>query len=134
MGDDLRIGGILETVLYCTSENERETRTFYEGVLGLRPVGLGGDAFRVAEKQMVLLFNAETSSIQDDPPPHGATGPVHTCFVVAADDYDRWKRRLRDKGVTVTREISWPNGMQSFYFEDPAGNVLEIADGDLWPR
>ncbi|HVM36159.1 MAG TPA: VOC family protein [Actinomycetota bacterium] len=134
MSDDFRVDGILETVVYCTSENESETRTFYEAILGLRPVGLGGAAFRVAPGQMLLLFNADHSSIQDDPPPHGATGRVHTCFLVAADAYEGWKGRLRDKDVNVTRETTWPNGVHSFYFEDPAGNVLEIADGDLWPR
>ena len=32
------------------------------------------------------------------------------------------------------RRLEWDNGVRSFYFHDPAGNVLEIADGDLWPK
>jgi hypothetical protein len=35
----VRLGGILETVLYCSTENEDETRRFYREVLGLRPGG-----------------------------------------------------------------------------------------------
>ena len=30
---------MLETVVYCTTENEEETRLFYRQVLGLRPFG-----------------------------------------------------------------------------------------------
>jgi hypothetical protein len=26
------------------------------------------------------------------------------------------------------------DGVRSLYFKDPAGNVLEIADGDMWPQ
>ena len=44
-------------------------------------------------------------------------------------------RKLRDddQDVPILREITWWNGVQSFYFDDPAGNLLEIANGDLWP-
>lgn len=131
---ELEISGVLETVLYCTSDDEGETRDFYRRVLGLRPVGLDGDAFRVSENQMLLLFNRERSTVQEDPPAHGATGPVHTCFMVPPGQYAAWKRRVEVAGAVITREITWGNGVTSFYFDDPAGNVLEIADGDLWPR
>jgi catechol 2,3-dioxygenase-like lactoylglutathione lyase family enzyme len=50
-----------------------------------------------------------------------------------ADDYDGWKRRLVADEVEILEERTWDNGVRSFYFHDPAGNVLEIADGDLWP-
>lgn len=134
MPHKLAISGILETVLYCSGENETETRHFYENVLGLRPVGLGGGGFRVGPHQMLLLFDRERSAVQDDPPPHGATGPVHACFVVPADQYESWKERLAEAGVVVSHETKWKDDVKSFYFDDPAGNVLEIANGDLWPE
>ena len=31
------LAGVLETVLYCSTENEDETRRFYREVLGLKP-------------------------------------------------------------------------------------------------
>jgi hypothetical protein len=34
--------------------------------------------------------------------------------------------------VHIIEEAEW-NGLRSFYFKDPADNVLEIADGDFWP-
>jgi catechol 2,3-dioxygenase-like lactoylglutathione lyase family enzyme len=39
-----------------------------------------------------------------------------------------------DEAESMLQEIEWDNGVRSFYFHDPAGNVLEIADGDLWPE
>jgi catechol 2,3-dioxygenase-like lactoylglutathione lyase family enzyme len=65
--------------------------------------------------------------------PRSVVGPVHTCFLAAAGDYDRWKDDLTAKGVEIVEEIKWERGPRSFYFEDPAGNMLEIAEGDMWP-
>lgn len=123
--------GILETVVYCDSSNEDEVRRFYSEVLGLPRAG-GNFSFRVGEAQVLLVFNVDETSRQDDPPAHGARGPGHTCFVTDTDAYARWKEHLAARGVDVTREIVWRPGLTSLYFEDPAGNVLEIASGDLW--
>jgi len=128
----VRLERILETVLYYSSGQEEELARFYGEVLGLRAVGRGGLTFRVGTG-LLLLFDAELASVQSHPPPHGARGRVHTCFVGRADDYDEWKQRVSDETGSILQEIEWENGVRSFYFHDPAGNVLEIADGDLWP-
>jgi catechol 2,3-dioxygenase-like lactoylglutathione lyase family enzyme len=125
------IAGVLETVLHCTSENEEATRSFYTEVLGFRSIGQS--SFR-AGPDVLLLFNSDKSSVQDEPPPHGASGAVHVCFVTTPDSYTEWKAYLGGRDVELGQEISWDeSGGHSFYFEDPAGNLLEIADGDLWP-
>jgi catechol 2,3-dioxygenase-like lactoylglutathione lyase family enzyme len=129
----VELAGILETVLYCTSENEEETRRFYRDVLGLRPVREGSGAHRLGAG-LILVFNADESSVQDSPPAHGATGRIHTCFLAAPGDYDAWKERIESHGVEILEEIGWDTRPRSFYFEDPAGNVLEIAEADMWPR
>ena len=37
--------------------------------------------------------------------------------------------RLRSStGIEVTHEHAWSEGRRSFYFKDPAGNLLEIAE------
>jgi catechol 2,3-dioxygenase-like lactoylglutathione lyase family enzyme len=129
----MELAGVLETVVYCTTENEDETRRFYRDVLGLQPVREDSVAHRL-RTGVFLLFNADESSVQDSPPPHGAPDArAHTCFLAAPGDYEAWKERLAALGVEITEEIDWPSGPRSFYFEDPAGNVLEIAEADMWP-
>lgn len=130
----MQLAGILETVVYCTTENEEETRRFYRDVLGLQPVREDSVAHRIGSG-VLLLFNADESSVQDSPPAHGARDArVHTCLLAVPEEYDRWKEKLRNEGVEILQEIDWRQGPRSFYFEDPAGNVLEIAEGDMWPR
>jgi catechol 2,3-dioxygenase-like lactoylglutathione lyase family enzyme len=81
-----------------------------------------------------LLFNSDKSSVQDEPPPHGASGSVHVCFLTTPDAYEAWKAKIAGSGAEIVQELTWDeSGLRSFYFEDPAGNLLEIADGDLWP-
>ena len=129
----MRLERILETVLYYSSGEDEDIARFYGEVLGLQAVGREGLTFRVGEG-LLLLFDAGRSSAQSRPPSHGARGPIHTCFVARADDYERWKQRVTDEAESILEEIEWDNGVRSFYFHDPAGNVLEIADGDLWPQ
>jgi catechol 2,3-dioxygenase-like lactoylglutathione lyase family enzyme len=130
----VQLAGVLETVLYCTSQNEEDTRRFYREVLRLEPLSEDSVAHRLGTG-VFLLFNADESSVQESPPPHGAPDArVHTCFLAAPGEYDRWKERLADRGVAITSEIEWRSGGRSFYFQDPAGNVLEIAEQDMWPR
>jgi catechol 2,3-dioxygenase-like lactoylglutathione lyase family enzyme len=129
----VELAGVLETVVYCTTENEEETRRFYREVLGLRPFGEGSVGHRLPNG-VFLLFNRDESAAQDSPPAHGAAGPAHTCFLAAPGEYERWREDLTAKGVEIVQEITWPRGPRSFYFEDPAGNMLEIAEADMWPR
>jgi catechol 2,3-dioxygenase-like lactoylglutathione lyase family enzyme len=128
----VKLAGILETVVYCTTENEADTRRFYRDVLGLTPLREGSSGHRVGTG-VFLLFNRDTTSSQDGPPPHGAVGPVHTCFLAAPGDYERWRAELEARGVEIIDETEWDSGTRSLYFEDPAGNMLEIAEKDMWP-
>lgn len=127
--------GVLETVLYYGPDDEERVETFYRDVLGMRPIGRlpGRQLFFRAGESVFLLFNREATERSTSPPPAGATGSVHTCFVVAADAYEPWKEHLRASGVEIIDEINWPRGGVSFYFRDPVGNLLEIADRDIWP-
>lgn len=128
----MKLAGVLETVVYCTTADEEAARRFYRDVLGLTPFGEGSAGHRVGP-QVFLLFNRDVTATQEWPPPHGAVGPVHTCFLAAAGEYEQWKAELQAKGVEIVNETTWDSGVRSFYFEDPAGNMLEIAEGDMWP-
>jgi catechol 2,3-dioxygenase-like lactoylglutathione lyase family enzyme len=124
---------VLETVLYYT--DDARTEAFYRGVLGLRLLHREPDRslFYRAGSSVFLLFRAEATRAGGSLPPHGAEGSVHTCFLAPAGEYDAWKAWLARHGVALLQEVEWPRGGLSFYFHDPDGNLLEIANADIWP-
>ena len=131
--DRPHLSGVLETVLYFT--DQQRTAEFYVDVLGMKLLDRepGRSLFFRAGDSVVLIFDAEETAKGGRLPPHGASGSIHTCFLVPAEDYERWKIHLDGLGVSVFNEIEWQRG-RSFYFHDPDGNLLEIADADIWPR
>jgi hypothetical protein len=38
----------------------------------------------------------------------------------------------KQEGITLTHEQEWKQGLKSFYFDDPFGNVLEIVPVGIW--
>ena len=128
-----RLLGVLETVLYYETAQEEEVERFYRDVLGLRPVAetIGGTGYRAGD-DVFLVFDRPTKAKLEELA-HGASGPVHACFLAPAEEYERWKQHLREHGVALIEETTWKSGVRSFYFRDPAGNLLEIAEADLWP-
>jgi len=36
--------------------------------------------------------------------------------------------------VPIESELSWPQGGQSLYVRDPAGNSVELATRSTWPQ
>jgi len=135
VSDDARLRGVLETCLYHDEADAAAVEDFYAGALGLRVVSRwpGGVALRAGDG-VVLLFAREVLAERDGPiAAHGTAGPGHACLTVAGGEYDGWRERLRGAGVEVIHEHEWDGGRRSLYFNDPAGNLLEIADGDIWP-
>lgn len=126
---------MLETCVYCTTQERDEVERFYAETLGLpRVAGWGdGTAFRIGPG-VLLLFDRERLADREEPmAAHGARGPGHVCLISDAGDYEDWKRRLAAAGVGLTHEQQWSGGRRSCYFSDPAGNLLEIAEADIWP-
>ena len=128
---------VLETSLYHDTAETAEVERFYSEVLGLALVGRWADgmAFRVGAG-VLLLFDRELLPGRGGPiSDHGTTGPGHACLVAAgAGEYEAWVECLGREGVAITHEQAWGEERRSIYFQDPAGNLLEIADGDLWPE
>ncbi len=128
-----RIAGILETVLYVADIDRAER--FYRDVMSLAEIGKDPERhvfFRVGSG-VLLLFRAAQTRRARTLPAHGADGEIHVCFTTAPDDYESWKQRIREQGIPIEQETEWPRG-HSFYFRDPDGNLLELADTDIWPR
>lgn len=128
--------GLLETCLYHDGSERPEIERFYGETLGLPTVARWPDgvAYRAA-RSVLLLFDRDGLATRSGPiAEHGSSGPGHACLLTDQDGYVRWRERLAAAGVVITHEHEWDGGRRSFYFSDPAGNLLEIADGDLWPK
>lgn len=129
------VGGILETAVYYPHDQRDEVLGFYEGELGLRRVAGwdDGTAFRLGAG-VLLLFDRDLLAKRDAPmADHGSMGPGHVCLRAEPGAYERVRERVATAGIEITHEHRWSDGGRSFYFKDPAGNLLEVADRDIWP-
>jgi catechol 2,3-dioxygenase-like lactoylglutathione lyase family enzyme len=126
------IAGILETVLYVADLDRAER--FYAEVMSLRQIGKepGRHVFFRVGTGVLLLFRADRTRKAGTLPAHGAHGEIHLCLRIGSDAYATWLDRIKACGISIEREMAWPNG-RSFYFRDPDGNLLELADADIWP-
>ncbi|WP_321337728.1 VOC family protein [Breoghania sp.] len=133
------IGGILETAVYV--DDMQAAHTFYGGVLGLERM-VEGDrlfAYDAGPGETLLVFRrGVTSEDIETPggivPGHHCEGPSHFSFKIAQADLDAWRAYLPEAGVEIISEVTWPAGGTSLYFNDPDGNVLEMAAPALWPN
>ena len=127
-----RILQIKETCIYAV--DLLSMQEFYSGKLGLEVISSvpGKHIFFKAGTSVLLCFNPEDSRMKQSPPPHYATGKYHFAFEVSAGDYQLKKDEIVSRGITITDTVIWKNGQESFYFDDPAGNVVEIVPVGIW--
>lgn len=123
---------IKETCLYVS--DLEQTRTFYEGKLGLKCFALqeGKFAFFKAGTSVLLCFIADYTKDQTSLPQHHGTGHLHFAFECNMDDYEPWKEKITASGITIEHEHHWPNGGKSFYFRDPDEHSCEIVQPNIW--
>jgi len=128
------VQAVLETSLYVT-DVERAVR-FYRDVLGFRVLDEFDPqkgAALAAGPSVVLLFRAEVTRQQVDPPPHGSQGAGHVAFRVRPQEIPVWREYLQARGVPIEMEHRFGEHPPSLYFRDPDGNSLEIAVAEIWP-
>ena len=135
MASERAVTRVYETVLYA--RDVPATAAFYADALGLRlleePDELAA-AFRLDDGGVLLIFHPGRASAPGRPvPSHGATGPGHVALAVLTGTLDALGRALRERGLEIEREIAWDAGGRSTYVRDPAGNSVELIEGEAWP-
>jgi catechol 2,3-dioxygenase-like lactoylglutathione lyase family enzyme len=126
---------VLETCLYVDDLEAAEE--FYSQVLGLIAFSRvkGRHVFFRCGQNVLLLFNPARTVKPEGAipvPTHGAQGHGHVAFAMNRADIQAWQAHLRQQGVAIEAEITWPSGGYSLYFRDPAGNSLELATPQTW--
>jgi catechol 2,3-dioxygenase-like lactoylglutathione lyase family enzyme len=129
----MRVGELLEASLYARDLDAAER--FYTSVLGMERIARveGRHVFFRCGGRVFLVFNPEkTTEGGGGIPAHGAEGAGHVCFAVRDAEIDGWRAALRERGVEIEAEVTWPGGGRSLYFRDPAGNSVEIGTPKIW--
>ena len=129
---------VLETALYV--DDVKRSAEFYIDLFSF-PVIVRDDskicALDVVRQQVLLLFkkgvtlqpNHSESGII---PPHHGDGNLHFAFAINADQYESWKDRLTNLGISIESEVRWPLGGRSLYFRDPDNHCVELATPGTW--
>ena len=125
---------VYETVVYASDVDR--TTAFYRDVLRLRQID-GPDehsaALRLGDGSVLLIFDPARSSVAGRwVPAHGAVGAGHIAFGVGPGALSAWRRRLSELGIALEQEQSWGDHGKSLYFRDPAGNSVELVEGEIW--
>jgi hypothetical protein len=51
---------------------------------------------------------------------------------VASTEYEKHKAEIVSREIAITHTLKWKGTLESFYFEDPIGNVVEIVPEGIW--
>jgi catechol 2,3-dioxygenase-like lactoylglutathione lyase family enzyme len=118
---------IKETCLYV--HNLETAYDFYHKKLGLPVINYAKNKhlfLRVGDS-VLLLFNPEDSKNKTSPPAHYGGGRQHFAFEIAEESYQQAKAEVLAKRIQIIDSVTWPSEKESFYFNDPEGNVLEVV-------
>ena len=126
---------VYETVLYAP--DVVAAARFYADVLGLRLLGAPDElaaAFRLDDGGVFLVFDPERAAAPGRAvPSHGAKGAGHVAFALNAGDLEAVVAELGRHGIEIERDVTWDEGGRSVYVRDPAGNAVELIQGEAWP-
>jgi catechol 2,3-dioxygenase-like lactoylglutathione lyase family enzyme len=128
----MKLTQIKETCLYIN--DLAKAKHFYNGQLGLPLISEveGRHIFFRVGTSVLLCFIPEVTKAEDKLPPHFAYGPQHLAFEVPQEEYEGWRKKIEGLNIPITHVQEWKDGLTSFYFDDPFGNVLEIVPNGIW--
>lgn len=123
---------IKETCLYI--QDLEKAKSFYHDKLGLEIIHYQPEKhiFFRAGSSVLLCFNPSDAKLKTSPPPHFAEGNQHFAFEVNKEDYEKCKLKINSLGIQIIDKLVWKSGQESFYFNDPEDNVLEIVPIGVW--
>lgn len=108
---------------------------FWEGVLGM-PFVFEQPNLDVPEEshlyfdpgdgRLITVFTDERRQIDATRNPEGIGNLHHIAFTVSRATYTQIARRLNERGISNTGEVD-RGFMDSLYFRDPLGQLLELA-------
>ena len=130
----MKYSQIKETCLYVSDLDSAEH--FYGKILEMPVISKidGRHVFFRCGTSVLLCFLPEVTQNETTLPPHYAVGKQHIAFEVPINDYLKSKMELLEKGINITHEQEWQRKMESFYFPDPFGHVLEIVPYGIWEK
>jgi catechol 2,3-dioxygenase-like lactoylglutathione lyase family enzyme len=109
----------------------KAAKKFYEGTLGLKPVGREGDH--------LIAYRSGASTLLVYKSQYAGTNKATAVTWSVGDEVEEIVRGLKAKGVTfehyelpgMTRkgDIHVADGMKAAWFKDPDGNILSIVSG-----
>lgn len=128
----MNIRQIKETCIYY--RDLEKAKAFYHMLLELPIISYveKKHIFFRAGNSVLLCFNPDDSRLKKSPPAHYAEGKYHFAFEVKREEYEEHKHKILSKGIPIVDKVIWETGQESFYFEDPVGNVLEIVPEGIW--
>ncbi|PBQ09472.1 VOC family protein [Pseudomonas syringae] len=133
-----QIKRIIETSLYV--DNLERAKAFYSQHLQLEAMVESSVlvAFNVGQHNTLLLFkrgaSVRTKYLSGgEIPPHDASGRIHICFAIDAEDLSTWEQRLDVANIAIEGRTHWPKGGSSVYFRDPDANLVELLTPGCWP-
>jgi len=115
--------------------NRGDIIDFYQGVLGM-PLIFTQPNLDVAEEEhlyfdpgdgrLLTFFVRPTRTLDPTPNPEGIGNLHHLAFIVSRATYTQVAARLEERGIKNTGPID-RGFMDSIYFRDPNGQLLELA-------
>lgn len=114
---------------------------FWEGVLGMpfvfeQPnldVPLESHLyFDPGDGRLITVFTREDRKPDPTPNPEGIGNLHHLAFNVSHATFSQAKKRLDERGIKNTGEID-RGFMNSIYFRDPLGQLIELASYKFFP-
>ncbi len=115
--------------------NREATIEFYQGVLGMRLVMDQPNLdvpdedhlyFDTGDGRLLTFFVRPTRKNDPTPNPEGIGNLHHIAFTVSRATYTQVGQRLNERGIWNTGPID-RGFMDSIYFRDPNGQLLELA-------